>query len=64
MGAYADGTFITNFAKIAECQSDNDCSGYDPDTHTKMVCRCPNTLDCSLLGDTYKCEKSLIVQIT
>ena len=24
------------------CCSDDDCSGYDPDTHTKMVCDCPS----------------------
>ena len=37
------------------CCSDDDCSGYDPDTHTKIVCDCPET-GCSLTGSSYSCK--------
>lgn len=40
--------------KCHECCSDSDCSGYDPDTHTKMVCKCPS--GCSLTGSSYSCK--------
>ena len=41
------------------CCSDNDCSGYDPNTHTKLVCNCPNVDYCSLQDSTkpyYTCQ--------
>ena len=37
-----------------DCCNDNDCTGYDPNTYTKNVCRCPS--GCSLTGSTYTCE--------
>jgi len=38
-----------------ECCPDSDCSGYDPDTHTKIVCECPDP-GCSLTGSSYSCK--------
>ena len=42
------------------CCNDNDCTGYDPVTHTKMVCDCPSA-DCSYPDpptgkDDYTCK--------
>ena len=28
--------------KCVECRNDDDCSGYDPNTHTKLVCDSPS----------------------
>jgi hypothetical protein len=39
------------------CCNDNDCSGYNPTTHTKMVCECPSgSPTCSLTGSSYSCK--------
>ena len=40
------------------CCSDDDCSGYDPDTHTKIVCDCPDHTKCShpSTDDDYTCK--------
>ena len=38
------------------CCNDNDCSGYDPDKHTKIVCDCPSR-DCRLHeSKDYRCK--------
>jgi len=38
------------------CCKDNDCPGYDPATHTKYVCECPNPNTCSITGNSYTCK--------
>jgi hypothetical protein len=38
-----------------DCVKDDDCQGYDPATHTKYVCECPNQNSCSITGDSYTC---------
>ena len=38
------------------CQSDSDCPGYDPTTHTKLVCECPDSNKCSITGSSYTCK--------
>jgi hypothetical protein len=38
------------------CQSDSDCSGYDPTTHTKYVCECQDSSKCSITGSSYTCK--------
>jgi hypothetical protein len=36
------------------CQSDGDCSGYDPTTHLKLICECPS--GCTRTGSSYTCK--------
>ena len=38
------------------CQSDSDCPGYDPTTHTKLVCECPDSSKCNIIGSSYTCK--------
>ena len=38
------------------CQSDSDCSGYDPTTHTKYVCECLDSTKCNITGSSYTCK--------
>jgi len=38
------------------CCNDTDCSGYDPTTHTKYVCECPDSSRCSITGSSYTCK--------
>jgi len=38
------------------CQSDSNCSGYDPTTHTKYVCECPDSSKCNITGSSYTCK--------
>ncbi|MCC5994733.1 MAG: hypothetical protein LM587_04065 [Candidatus Aenigmarchaeota archaeon] len=38
------------------CQSDSNCSGYDPTTHTKYVCECPDSSKCNIIGSSYTCK--------
>ena len=40
--------------KCVQCRNDDDCSGYDPNTHTKLVCECPS--GCTLTGSSYTCK--------
>ena len=37
-------------------QSDSNCPGYDPTTHTKYVCECPDSSKCSITGSSYTCK--------
>jgi len=37
------------------CCSDDDCSGYDPDTHTKIVCDCPDSGCSKHVNNNYRC---------
>jgi hypothetical protein len=39
-----------------DCVSDNQCEGYDPTTHTKYVCECPDSTKCNITGSSYTCK--------
>jgi hypothetical protein len=40
-----------------QCCGDTDCTGYDPTTHTKLVCECPSgSPTCSITGTSYTCK--------
>ena len=42
--------------KSLECTSDENCTGYDPNTHTKLVCECPaGPPTCTYKGNSYSC---------
>lgn len=41
---------------IPSCNKDDDCKGYDPVTHTKYVCECPDSSKCSITGNSYTCK--------
>jgi len=43
--------------EIVECLSNDDCTGYDPETNIKLVCDCPDKDKCSLhKKNDYTCK--------
>ena len=51
------GYYVWEWRKSrSSCCSDADCSGYDPSSHTKLVCDCPSA-SCSLHEyNNYRCK--------
>ncbi|MEM3709138.1 MAG: hypothetical protein QXF43_05835 [Nitrososphaerales archaeon] len=54
MAYRTNGGYCDSNCKYFECLKDADCTGYDPNTHTKMVCECPS--GCTLTGSSYTCK--------
>jgi len=52
---YCNGWQWTSYKPSGCCYSDNDCSGYDPNTHTRLVCDCPDSGCSKHENNNYRC---------